>query len=513
VPTRVLMILLDAADADLIRRWAAEGYLPTFARLEATAVRARVENPFGLYVGAIWPSFYTGVSPARHGRYSFTQLVPGTYRTRAMKRTDVHGTCFWSSLSRAGRRVAVVDVPKAPPAPEPVNGIMVVDWGLHETEVDGGLWTSPPSLAEALAERYGPDPVGVCDLIQGKPDEYARLRERLLRRIDVKARMVRDILEEADWDFVLAGFAETHCAGHQLWHLHAEAEELAAGSPRVAPPDAMRDVYVAADRALGELLEIAGPDTVCLVLASHGFGPYRGGNKIVDDILRAIDGPGSVPGVERRTMEGLRSIWKRCAPLGMKRALITVRQRTWHHVQALLLRREYARRRFFAVPNNDIYGAIRLNLVGREPHGRVRPEDVERVRDELDRELRSVIDLDTGAPAVVRVVMASDYYDRQPGDGLPDLFVQWAGARPIVRVQTARGDVVQGYYPDYRTGDHRDDGGVWITGPGLVGQALERPISIMDFAPTIGALLNVALPGLDGRAVASVTSTHVPSTA
>src|SRR5262249_2616134 len=76
--TRVLMILLAAADVDLIRRWAAEGPLPTFARLEATALRARVENPFGLYVGALWPSFYTGLSPARHGRYAFTQLVPGT---------------------------------------------------------------------------------------------------------------------------------------------------------------------------------------------------------------------------------------------------------------------------------------------------------------------------------------------------------------------------------------------------------------------------------------------------
>jgi predicted AlkP superfamily phosphohydrolase/phosphomutase len=511
--TRVLMILLDAADADLIRRWASQGYLPTFARLEAMALRARVENPFGLYVGAIWPSFYTGVSPARHGRYSYTQLVPGTYRTRAMKRSDVQGTCFWSSLSRAGCRVAVIDVPKAPPAPEPVNGVMVVDWGLHETEVDGGLWTSPRSLARTIAERYGPDPVGPCDLIQGQPDEYARLKDRLLRRVDIKTRMVRDILQQDDWDLVLAGFAETHCAGHQLWHLHADAEALAADPARIAPADAMRDVYVAADRALGELLEVAGRDAFCLVLASHGFGPYRGGNKILDDILCRVDGAASSPGVERRTMEGLRGLWKRSAPLGVKRALITVRQRTWHHVQSLLLRREYARRRFFAVPNNDIYGAIRFNQVGREPRGRVRPEDVERVRDELEHELRSLVDLDTGGPAVARLVKASEYYDRHPRDGLPDLFVQWTGTQPIVRVRTARGDVVEGDYPNYRTGDHRDDGGVWVTGPGLDAQALARPISIMDFAPTIGALLNVGLPGLDGRPIPHVAAAAVPSKA
>src|SRR5207249_970184 len=155
----------------------------------------------------------------------------------------------------------------------------------------------------------------------------------------------------------------------------------------------------------------------------------------------------------------------------------------------------------------------RFNLVGREPRGRVRPEDIERVGTELERELRSVIDLDTGGPAVAGVVTASEYYDRQPRDGLPDLFVQWAGARPIVRVRTARGDVVEGYYPDYRTGDHRDDGGAWVIGPGLTGQALARPISIMDFAPTIGALLNVTLPGVDGQPIAGVTARDVPSTA
>jgi predicted AlkP superfamily phosphohydrolase/phosphomutase len=103
MPTRVLLIALDAADADLIKGWAASGYLPTFKRLDETALRGTVENPFGLFVGALWPSFATGVSPTRHGRYCFTQLVPGTYRTRATNCEEIQGTTFWASLSRAGR--------------------------------------------------------------------------------------------------------------------------------------------------------------------------------------------------------------------------------------------------------------------------------------------------------------------------------------------------------------------------------------------------------------------------
>ncbi len=68
-------------------------------------------------------------------------------------------------------------------------------------------------------------------------------------------------------------------------------------------------------------------------------------------------------------------------------------------------------------------------------------------------------------------------------------------------MRTRRGDVVQGDYPDYRTGDHRPDGALWIIGPEVSPLELEQPVSNVDIAPTIGRLLGVALPGLDGRPI------------
>ena len=502
--TRVLLLALDAADKDLIAAWAASGHLPTFRALQARALRGTVENPFGLYVGAVWPSFFTGLSPARHGRYSFSQLVPGTYRTQDVLRRDVRGAPFWSALDAAGRRVAVIDIPKAPPGAALANGIEVVDWGLHETEIDGGLWTSPPSLAAEILARYGPDPVGRCDLIQGRREEYERVRDRLLARIEIKGRMIGDLLLRSDWDLVLAAFADTHCAGHQLWHLHAGARAGGSGAGPEGPVDALRDVYAAADRALGDLLARAGEDAVCIVLASHGIGPYRGGNKILDDILRCLDRPAASAGFRRRALGAARAAWKR-APVGVRRALITLRQRAWPRVQETVLRGELAGRRCFAIPNNDAYGAIRINLAGREPDGRVRAEELDTVCAEIERELCRVIDLDTGAPAVRRVVRAGDHYVREPADALPDLFVEWNGDRPIVRVRTPAGESVEGYYPDYRTGDHRADGAFWAVGPGIGPGELPDAVSIMDFAPTLGELLEVSLPGCDGRAIAALT--------
>ena len=79
----------------------------------------------------------------------------------------------------------------------------------------------------------------------------------------------------------------------------------------------------------------------------------------------------------------------------------------------------------------------------------MRKDEVERVCAELERELRSLTNLDTGGPAVARVVKA---------------------------------------------GDHREQGAFWITGPGIAAHAITSPVSITDFAPTIGQLLAVPLP-------------------
>src|SRR5690554_4021543 len=106
---RVVVIGLDAADRNLILKWGGEGKLPAMQRLLDTGASGSIENPAGLYVGAVWPSFYTGVSPARHSRYCFRQLVPGSYEVRPFHPREVKGTPFWDAFSAEGKRVAVID--------------------------------------------------------------------------------------------------------------------------------------------------------------------------------------------------------------------------------------------------------------------------------------------------------------------------------------------------------------------------------------------------------------------
>ena len=55
-----------------------------------------------------------------------------------------------------------------------------------------------------------------------------------------------------------------------------------------------------------------------------------------------------------------------------------------------------------------------------------------------------------------------------------------------------------------RTGDHRGDGALFLRGPGIPAGARERPVAVTDIAPTLAALLGVALHDVDGRPLAIV---------
>ncbi len=287
--TRILFIGADALDGDTVQAWAEDGTLPTFRRLLREGAWGVTENPPGLYVGAVWPSFWTSVGPDRHGRYCYEQLRPGSYETVRIHPTDTRAPAFWNALGAAGKRVAVIDIPKTHVV-EGLNGIHVVDWGTHDPDFEGPV-TWPAPLAADLVAQYGRDAVGNCNA-HGTAGDYEKLRGQLVARIARRTRMLRDIMARDDWDAVIAAFSESHCVGHQCWHLHdaAHVRHDAALAARIGDP--VRDVYVAIDAAIGELIEAAGPGTDVIVLGSHGMRAHYDASFMLDAILRRIERPG-----------------------------------------------------------------------------------------------------------------------------------------------------------------------------------------------------------------------------
>jgi predicted AlkP superfamily phosphohydrolase/phosphomutase len=500
--TKILFIGIDSADGDLIRTWAAAGILPTFRSLFERATCGTTTNPPGLFVGSIWASFSTGVSPGRHGRFWFRQLRSGTYQIFRHRPHEIRAPLFWDTLSRAGRRVAIIDVPETHRA-DGLNGIQLVDWGTHAPDLPG-FCTWPPSLAKDVTARFGRDPVGLCDRRWGSAEALTTLREDLLTRVQRKAELSSHFLAQENWDFFLTTFTESHCVGHQFWHLHDPTHPRHDVALARTLGDPLKDVYVAIDAAVGRLVAQAGADARVFVLCSHGMGPCYGGNFLLDDVLRRLEG--APPAMNKgRWFDALLWCWQHI-PRVLRTMAGPVRDAAVRRINVAPIAVDGSRR-CFQVPNNDGYGAIRVNLVGREPHGRIGAgAEYEDFCSALTNDLLSLVNVDTGRPVVQRVLRVADVHRGASLHELPDLLVEWSREAPIVAVSSSKTGRLDGRDPQHRSGDHRSEGLFFASGASIGAGPLGRAVGVIDFAPTIGTLLGVSLNDVEGTPIAELTT-------
>jgi predicted AlkP superfamily phosphohydrolase/phosphomutase len=505
-PSKIVVIGIDAASPALIRRWAEEGVLPHVRDLFARGLTGNTRSVDGFFVGSTWPSFYTGVTPARHGCHYLVQLTPGTYELYDMAENGIaRYEPFWTRLSRAGRRVAVLDVPLTRLDPA-VNGLQVVEWGTHDGVY--GFRTSPPDAANEIRALFGAHPVGPsCDGQRASAHEYETLIQALCDGARVKGDLTAHFLRKGGWDFFMQVFSEAHCVGHQCWHLHDR--EHARHDARLAEQlgDPLRRVYESIDRSVGAIVRQAG-DALVVVVIAHGMAHAYGANFLLRDLLCAL-------GVCRAEVP----------PMAKAAPAVRLARRLWQHVPAGVrqpvarLRQAFltAPRRSLAVDidesfcfphsNGQAVSGIRLNLMGREPRGRVAEQDATAFCDRLRQEILDIVDDRTGRPIARRVLRTRDWYAGEFLDDLPDLLVHWhddAGTVtwPLsVRARSASIGIVEGVSGWTRTGEHRPEGMFVAVGPGLQRDALERSVSVLDFAPTFTGLLNAEVGDSDGEPI------------
>ena len=164
-----------------------------------------------------------------------------------------------------------------------------------------------------------------------------------------------------------------------------------------------------------------------------------------------------------------------------------------------------AARTCYAVPNNDAFAGVRVNLVGREPSGRIRAgAEYESFVAALSEELLALVDGETGEPAFARVLRSRDFYEGPGLDALPDLMPEWRRATPIGSLASPWAGRIEAPYRGVRTGDHTAEGLLLAAGPGVVPGESAEPVPVVDVAPTLCALLGVAWAGVDGRPVEAI---------
>ncbi len=524
-PTKVLFLEIDAGDKFVLQNGAAEGWLPNIRSLLDRGLVGDTLAPEEFFVSGIWSSLYTGVDPAKHGIHGLLQLKTGTYDFyRCYIGEHIKRKPFWSFLSEAGQRVAILDIPHSG-ITEDINGIQSVDWGAHD---GSGFRAWPKTFEEDVLSRFGQYPLTKsCNDHGDRPEEFIALRDALIQGVKTKSELTRHYLRQGGWDFFAQVFTESHCIGHQCWHLH-DANHPAYDPATVAVTgDPLKEVYKTIDTALGEVIREVGDEATVIVLAGHGMTHRYGAQFLLPDILVSLGVAKERQVPVRAKAAGYLDVvltwcWQQL-PADLQRGLNGIRcglrraidstdnpLNLAPHFRKLDLRNS----KCFLVDNGFPISGLRLNVVGREPAGLIhRGTDMDRFCDELSKDLLDLRYADTGEPAVKSVKRWADHYQGEYLDDLPDLVVAWSDTRPLgsstcgnpanslVRIQSDKMGVVEGVSNYIRTGDHRPQGMFVAVGPNIKAGRLDRTVSIMDFAPTFCALLDAELPDSEGTPI------------
>ena len=504
----VLMIGLDAAEITLIRQWMAEGLLPNLAALQRRGAMTELQSTADWLVGAPWPSFYASSTADRFGMYHYLVWRPEKMTGERPDPAWMPLEPFWRQLPSQGRRVIAVDVPLCY-APHTYDGIEVSGWATHELLQKPG--SSPRGLLEEIRRDFGDAPFDEESAHQLSAAECIAVRDQCVETALRVGELGRSLMRQHIWDLAIVCFSSTHRGGHLLWDrtilkgrtTDAQLESIA---------NALRDIYVACDAAIGRLIEEAGEQAAVMVFSLHGMGPNNDRTSMLPEMLARILAGGRShgrPGRRSRLADRLRGMLPGELRARVKKRLPQVIQDklTLYWRSGGL---DWSRTEAF-VAFCDLDGYIRINLRGRERDGIVPQERYGLLCERIAAGLRTFKDADTGEPLVSEIGFADQIF----GDGpmrkyLPDVIVRWnatAAASHRTIVSEAFGSIAwptPGRHPLGRSGNHHRRGFLIAAGDPF---ASNRPLNdahILDLAPTVLDLLGVRKPAsFQGRSLVS----------
>jgi predicted AlkP superfamily phosphohydrolase/phosphomutase len=506
----VLAIAWDAADIAVVERLMEEGRLPTLSRLRGSGRFGRVHSESVYFMSAVWPTFYSGTPTGHHGWYYGKLWRPDRMRLEYGDDSWLDQRPFWEALPSDLRSV-VFDVPYIARAPRSFNGVFVSGWQTHDQlgafEYPSGAWRDlerrhgRPAMK---AERFGRQTVG--SLLQ--------VRREALDGLAQTGSIAASLLASRMPDLFLLVLGGVHRATHYLWDPSQVDTHGLGRTARELLEGARDEVYEAADRTLGSILEAAPDNARVLVFALHGMARNGGWAERFEPIVSAIERDGGVPPargllyrVRRRLPWHLTRQVTRRIPFGVNRRLLPLWSTGKH---------PWAETRFFALPC-DVNGFLRINLKGREAGGIVEPgPEYEALLDELETAFASFRTIETDEPVVAEVAR-TDAIKAARGPRrhlLPDLIVRWnpIDARTVSGVTSDRYGAVRWEpgtpHASGRSGNHRPDGWLVASGPGIEnGPRLH--CDALDLVPTLLRWLGQDQGDAPGRPVPELTR-HPP---
>ncbi|MDG5758511.1 alkaline phosphatase family protein [Natronococcus sp. A-GB1] len=506
-----LLIGIDAGSLSVFDDLDADTEIPTIHRLCTEGTSAPLESQIPPWTPSAWPSMYTGANPGKHGAFGFVGY--DGYDWHVTSTDDVNEHTVWSLLDRHGYSSVVVNAPITHP-PEEFDGALLPGFiGPEDPDChpDGLLEEVRDAIGDyRVYPSYSRDDDTLPD--SEKMTEYRNL-------IRMRGAAFRYLVEEYDPDFGFVQFQKTDTVFHEFF----------------GDEEKVRSVYETTDNEIAAILERFGPDHV-FVASDHGMGEYDGYEFRVNEFLQdrgyvetTTSGKGmpSWTPMRRKLREGEESetwepsVTERAAAVAAERFGITARD-----VGVVLERVGLAETVKKFAPggvartaneqvdfeNSQAYVrartelGVRINLEGRDPEGVVSPDDYERVREELIRELEDVETPD-GDPIFETVAPRERYFHGEYAEDAVDIVTVPADFDHAISEQLG-----EDYFGPAEPWNHKLDGVFAAAGEGVdEDKTLERA-HLFDVAPTIMASFGLPYSDrMDGSVIPVVEPTEATS--
>lgn len=431
----VLVLALDGATFDVIRPLAARGELPHLAAWMNEGVASGLASTTPPVTFPAWSSFMTGLAPADHGIFDFTQKKPGEYRLRFINATDRKAPSLFHRVGQGGGTTLVLGMPATHP-PEAVDGLLVCGFDAPVSTGTDERSASDPMLYREIAGIAGPWMRPELNESSRADDFHERAVETLLSRIDRKRDFALEALRQMRAtkagvlpSFTMIVFSESDTAGHHYWRDHDPDSPRHDEAASPARRDALSAVYRRLDQACGVLRDAVGPGVLCVVLSDHGMG---GASDKVVHLNRFLAERGLLvrrAGIGRfvdRSARHLRDVALAWLPA-------RVAQQLFRRARAAAAELE-SRARFGGFDWNQTLAfseeantnpGIWINLAGREARGCVAASDYEALRDRVIETLLAWR-LPSGEPVVARALRREEVHRGRYQDRAPDIVIELA---------------------------------------------------------------------------------------
>jgi predicted AlkP superfamily phosphohydrolase/phosphomutase len=476
----------------------------------------------------------TGQNPGKHGIYDFFRPRAGSYDLEFVNGGHRRGKTFWRLLSDAGRKVVSISVPCTFP-PEPVNGVMISGFdfpGEGPGSFVDARGTHPPELFDELNRTIGPHPIDASIIKEVNQGRMDLVLERTLETIRQKAATAKYLLKTRPWDCFMILFGESDGTAHQFWkYCDPHSPLFDDRGPELR--QAILRIYQELDRQAGELLELVPADATVLMMSDHGFGGVSDWVLYPNCFLREaglLRFRGRLARRLPRLLDALKLRAVARLPAALQRLLYRFGGRAIGRYESQVRYGMIDWRRTEAYfDENPYFPVVRVNLKGRQPRGIVEPgRHYERVRERLIVHLEAWRHPETGEPIVEKAYRREEVYSGPYVEEAADVIPKWALHKGYSYAFKSSAKAPTGAWHEHvdprrpeslqfftnKSGTHRDNGIFLAQGPGIQAGVSPDGARIIDLAPTILALLGVAIPeDVDGRVLREILTDACPEAA